>query len=188
MFGDDLAAYLPDHIKPFAEQLKQFPKDFEKWVYASSPAADTYQGDVFAILPFAHVDDDGDVVRADHVGMVISNTCDIQIDQSAFVVVAAVIALDDYRKQSELKGEELENHIRAVVDNKLSQIMFLPETQGFGSALVDFGNVCSISTQHFHATAREKKIVSLSQYGHYFLLVKLSYHLTRPEAADAKRV
>lgn len=48
MFGEDISAYLPEHIKPFAEQLKQFPAGYEKWVYASSLPRETYQGDVFS--------------------------------------------------------------------------------------------------------------------------------------------
>jgi hypothetical protein len=191
LFGDDLASYLPEHIRPFAEQLKQFPTGYEKWVYAGSLPSDAYQGDIFGVLPFVHVDDDDDVVRADRLGMVISNTCDAQPDQADYILIAPISDLDDYRKYSEsegeLQGEELENHIRALVENKLSQIMFLPETTGFGRAFVDFGNICSISSKSFHTRYVDMKMISLSQYGHYFLLMKLAYHLARPESADAKR-
>jgi len=59
MFGDDLVPYLPEHIRPYANQLKQFPEGYEKWVYAASLPAETYQGDVFNKMSLASIDDDG---------------------------------------------------------------------------------------------------------------------------------
>jgi hypothetical protein len=47
-------------------------------------------------------------------GMVISCTCDTQPEQGEFVLVAPVFDLDDYRTKSELKGQDLDNHIRAL--------------------------------------------------------------------------
>jgi hypothetical protein len=188
VFGDDIVKYLPEHIKPFSDQLKQFPAGYEKWVYATSSPPEAYQGDVFPEVPFVVVDDDGDAVRGDLLGMVVSNTCDVQPDRGLFVAVAPVVDLEDYKAQSELKGDDLENHIRALTDNKLSQLMFLPETQNFPRSFVDFGKVCSVSLRYFHAAiAARGRTISLSQYGHYLLLIKLAYHLSRPEASDAKR-
>lgn len=187
MFGDDLSTYLPEHIRPFAKQLKQFPLGYEKWVYAASVAKDTYQGDVFGDLPFVLIDDEGDVARAEGIGMLISNTCDSQLDQSEVVLVAEVIELDDYREQSDLKGEALENHIRALVGNQLSQMLYLPEIGALGNAFVDFGKMSSVSTKYFHERSGDLKLLSLSQYGHYFFLMKLAYHLARPEGADINR-
>jgi len=178
---------LPEHIKPFADQLQQFPNGYEKWVYSSALPQETYQGDVFAGVPFVSLDDSGDVIRGELFGMVVSNTCDAQPGQGDFVLVAPVIDLEDYRLHNELKGEDLENHVRALVENKISQLMFLPNTNGFGRSFVDFGNICSISLRFFHSDRGQKRLLSLSQCGHYFLLMKLAYHFCRLEASDAKR-
>ena len=191
MFGDDLASQLPEHIRPLAEQLKQFPRNYAKWVYASSIPNDTYQGDVFPELPFVQIDESGDVVRADRLGMVISNTCDAQPDQSENILIAPISDLGDYRRHSEsegeLRGEELENHLRALTENKLSHLMFLPASPGFEDAFVDFGNISTISSKYFHTMYSDLKLASLSQYGQYYLLMKLVHHFARPESQDAKR-
>jgi hypothetical protein len=187
VFGDDLVPYLPEHIKPFAQQLKQFPSGYEKWVYATSAPLETCQGDVFTHVPLVFVDDNGDALRADTKGMVISCTCDAQPGQGETVLVAPVIDLKDYLSENELEGQQLENRITAMTANKLSAIMFLPEGHGIPSSLVDFGRISPVSLKHFHSARGQQRLVSLSQCGHYFLLIKLAYHFSRPDAPDAKR-
>jgi hypothetical protein len=187
VFGDDITPYLPEHIRPFTQQLKQFPAGYEKWIYAASLPSETYQGDVFTQVPLVSIDDVGDAVRAEVSGMVLSNTCDAQPEQGEFVLVAPVIDLLGYRKNCELEGADLENHLQALTGNKISQLMFLPQGNGIGDCFVDFGNICSVSVRYFHSERGQKRLVSLSQCGHYFLLMKLAYHLSRPEARDAKR-
>lgn len=187
MFGEDITAYLPEHIKLFAEQLNQFPAGYEKWVYASSLPPETYQGDVFTQVPFISLDDNGDPIRGELFGMVVSNTCDAQPSQGEFALVSPVIDLEDYRQHSGLKGQDLENHIRALMENKISRLMFLPDGQGIGRSFVDFGNICSVSLRFFHSDRGQKRLLSLSQCGHYFLLMKLAYHFCRPGASDTKR-
>ena len=187
MFGDDIFPYLPENIKPFAHQLKQFPVNYEKWVYAGSSRSKPYQGDVLAEVPLVFIDEEGDAARGQLEGMVISNTCDAQADQGEFVVVAPVIDLKAYQENSELRGEELANHLRALTENKISNLMFLPAGQGTSDSFVDFSSLCSVSSTYFHKACGQKRVVSLSLVGHYFLLIKLAYHFTRPESADAVR-
>jgi hypothetical protein len=188
LFGEDITAYLPENIRPFAEQLHQFPNGYEKWIYASSLPKDTYQGDVFTNVPFISLDDEGDGVRFEVSGMVVSNTCDTQPGNGDFVLIAPVIDLEDYRENNGLAGEQLESHLRALTENKISQLMFLPDASGVRPSFVDFGRICSISLRFFHSERGQKRLLSLSQCGHYFMLMKLAYHFSRPEASDAKRV
>jgi hypothetical protein len=187
LFGQDIIPYLPEYVKPFAEQLRQLPSGYEKWVYAASLPAEIYQGDVFDQVAFASLDEDGEIIRFEPLGMVISNTCDVQPGQGETLLVAPIFDLEDYREHSELKEEALENHIRALTENKISQLMFLPEGPGLRRSFVDFGKICSISLSFFHADRGQKRLISLSQPGHYFLLVKLAHHFCRPEARDSSR-
>jgi hypothetical protein len=119
--------------------------------------------------------------------MVISNTCDAQPGMADFMLVAPVISLADYRENSALEGENLKNHISALRDNRISQLIFLPPRGGLADSFADLGNICPISSTYFHSKHAQARLVSLSQYGHYLLLIKLAYHLTRPEPSDAKR-
>jgi hypothetical protein len=187
LFGQDITPYLPEYIKPFAEQLRQLPSGYEKWAYAASLPADIYQGDVFDQVEFASLDDNGETIRFEPFGMVVSNTCDVQPGQGETLLVAPIVDLEDYRQNSELDKEALENHIRALIENKISQLMFLPEGPGLRRSFVDFGKICSISLSYFHADHVQKRLISLSQPGHYLLLVKLAHHFCRPEARDANR-
>jgi hypothetical protein len=187
VFGDDIAAYLPEHIRRFSDQLKQFPKFYEKWVYASQIPAEIYQGDVVAPLPSIKVREDGGVDRMDSPAMIISSTCDVQPGQANTALIAPVLDLAHYRENSELTGSDLENHLAALVDNKISNLVFLPAAPGFRPSLVDLANITSVSIDYLYSRNDLERAISLSQCGHYFLLVKLAYHLTRPEGTDARR-
>lgn len=144
-------------------------------------------GDVFTDVPLVLVDENGDTVRAETNGMVISSTCGAQPSQGETLLVVPVIDLKDYLSNAELTGQQLQNHIDALTANKLSEIMFLPDGHGITGSFVDFGRISPVSIKHFHSERGQKRLVSLSQCGHYFLLVKLAYHFTRPDAPDARR-
>jgi len=187
VFGDDIVAYLPERVRPFADQLRQFPTGYEKWIYSTALGSETYQGDVFTAVPFVCVDEDGGPVIAELLGMVVSNTCDAQPNQGDFVLIAPITDLQDYKENATLRGDELDNHVRALTENKISNLMFLPGGQNIRDCFVDFGRLCSVSSEYFHRECGQRRLVSLSWCGHYFLLVKLAYHFTRPESADARR-
>jgi hypothetical protein len=189
VFGDDLIAYLPEHVRKFSEQLKQFPHNYEKWVHATMVPREIYQGDVLAETPLVYVDESGAPNSTRLPGMVISCTCDVQPGQGEVALVASVFDFEDYRANSALKGKELDDHLRAVIDNKISNLLFLPRGLGLGKpSVVDLGSVTSVSVDYIQSSAGSKRLTSLSQLGHYFFLIKLAYHLTRPESSDAVRV
>ena len=152
-----------------------------------SAPPETYQGDVVTGIPFVAVDENGDVLRLEAQGMVISCTCDTQPGQGEFVLVAPVFDLDDYRSKSELKGRDLDNHIRALTENKISNLLFLPEGASIRRCFADFGQISTVSISYFHSNRGQRRLVSLSLYGHYFLLMKLAHHFTRREPPDVTR-
>lgn len=188
MFSKDITPFLPPHLQKFSVQLRQFPENYEKWVYATSLPNEVYQGDVVTKAPLVHVDANGKLDSLDLPGMVISCTCDAQLGQGDFILIAPVHDLEDYRSHSDLGGPELENHLRALTRNEISDLFFLPAGQGLKPSFVDLGTITSISIEYLHSDQGVQRMASLSQVGHYVLLVKLAYHLTRPEGADAARV
>lgn len=187
MFRQDIRPFLPLHIQKFSAQLRQFPENYEKWVYATSLPKEIYQGDIFANAPFALVNTEGNPDRLDVPGMVISCTCDVQVGQGDFALIAPVHDLDEYRSNSELTGQELENHLRALTGNEISNFFFLPAGQALKPSFVDLGKMTSISIEYLNSERGRQRLASLSQVGHYVLLVKLAYHFTRPESSDATR-
>jgi hypothetical protein len=187
VFSRDIRPFLPPHLQKFSAQLRQFPENYEKWIYAASLPKEIYQGDVVASAPLFLVDADGNPERLDVPGMVISRTCDVQVGQGDFALIAPVHDLEEYRRGSELTGPELENHVRALTGNEISNFFFLPAGQGLKSSFVDLGTMTSISIEYLQSERGHRRLASLSQVGHSVLLVKLAYHFTRPETSDATR-
>jgi hypothetical protein len=183
---EDLGSYLPEHVRPFADLLKQFPVNYEKWVHAATFPAEVYQGDVVEHAPLTAIDEDGDILRSDLPAMVISCTCDAQPKQGKFALLAPVIDLDFYRANSEFQGNALDSHMTVLMANKIANLFFLPAGQKLKASVIDFEQLTAISVE-FLQKSLEKRLTSLSQTGHYLLLVKLAHHLTRPDAIDANR-
>lgn len=187
MFGDDIAAYLPEHIKPFAKLLKEFPENYEKWLYSTSLPNELYQGDVLQTAVIVSVDDTGNVERAEIPAMVISCTCDAQPGRDDTLLIAAVYDFDDYRTNHGLAGEELENHLRALQRNEIANLFYLPAAQRLRPSVVDFQLISPLAVSFLYPDRFKDRLTSLSQVGHYFFLMKLAHHLARPEPGDAKR-
>jgi len=183
----DFVSFLPTYAKPFAKQLQELPLNYEKWVYAAALPSKIYQGDLFSGVRFASIDDDGEAIVADVPAMVLSNTCDVQPEQSESLLVAPLIDLEDYSAQSVLAGEELENHIRALKRNEISQLMFLPEAHGVKNCFVDFSRISPLPLSYFYSNTAANRFQSLSSCGHYVMMVKVAHHFTRPESPDAAR-
>lgn len=183
----DLASFMPEHVRPFAELLRQFPANYEKWVHASALPPGLYQGDVLESALLTVVGEGGEIEMADLPAMVISCTCDVQPKQGEFALLAPVIDLEFYKDNIELQGEALENHVRDVMANRIANLFFLPAGQRLGACVVDFQRLSSVSVEFLHASPLQTRLTSLSQTGHYLLLVKLAHHLARPDAVDANR-
>lgn len=182
----DIASYLPEHVRPFVDLLKQFPANYEKWVHATGFPTKLYQGDVIENAVLTAISEEGDIVRLDLPAMVVSATCDVQPKQGKFALLAPVIDFEFYKANSELEGEALDNHLNALKANKIANLFFLPAGQKLKASIIDFQQLTAVSVDLLQRSL-EKRLTSLSQTGHYLLIVKLTHHLTRPDAVDAKR-
>jgi hypothetical protein len=187
VFEDDFRSFLPAYAKPFSKQLQDLPLNYEKWVYATALPSKTYQGDLFTDVRFASVDDDGQALVADLPAMVISNTCDVQPGQSESILVAPLVDLKDYSAHATLTGAEWDSHLSALKRNEISQLMFLPKALGINDCFVDFSRTSSVPLHYFDSSTAKKRFQSLSQCGHYVMMVKVAHHFTRPEPPDAPR-
>ena len=183
----DIASFLPEHVRPFAELLKQFPANYEKWVHSTALPTELYQGDVLETALLIAVDEDGDTEKADLPAMVISSTCDVQPKQGKFALLAPVIDLQSYENNCEFRGEALRSHIRDLMANRIANFFFLPAGQKLKASVVDFQRLTSVSLDFLHSKPLNTRLTSLSQTGHYLLLVKLAHHLARPDSKDADR-
>lgn len=188
MFSDDIAAFLPEYIRPFANLLKDFPENYEKWVHSTVLPDNLFQGDVLQNAIIVNVDEAGNVERAEIPAMVISCTCDCQPGRDDTLLVAAVYDFDDYRSNHQLAGDDLENHLRSLQRNEIANLFYLPAGQKLGASIVDFQMISPLAVSYLYPDRFKNRLTSLSQVGHYFFLMKLSHHMTRPEPNDAKRL
>ena len=187
MFGDDIAAYLPEYIKPFKQLLKDFPKNYEKWVHSPTLPNELYQGDILDCAVIVNVNEHGNIERAEVPVMVISCTCDVQPGRDDTLLIAAVYDLEDYRAHHPLTGSKLEDHLNALQRNEIANLFYLPAGQKLGASVVDFQLISPLSVSYLYPDRFKNRLTSLSQVGHYFFLMKLAHHMARPESDDAKR-
>lgn len=153
----------------------------------SSKPQRLYQGDVLDSAIVVNINDDGDIERAQIPAMVVSCTCDIQPGQAATLLIAALYDFEDYRANLVLVGEELDNHLRALQRNEIANLFYLPAGQKLKPSVIDFQLISPVSVSYLYPERFKSRLTSLSQVGHYFLLMKLAHHMARPESYDAKR-
>jgi hypothetical protein len=140
------------------------------------------QGDVIDLVRFATTDDEGQQLDYIGPGLLISNTCDA--DHEEHVVFAACFPLDAFLEG----GIADEPTIRSnCIFNLLYLPLFGPGARGL---VVDLGLLQSHSRTYVSRSLFQRaanKLCSLSEWGFYLLLAKLSIHLMRPEAVEVNR-
>lgn len=192
---EDIKTYLPKYLSPESEKklfanLKEFPSNIVgNRLYTNKLRDDKviYQGDglegLLAInLPETKV----------HClpAMILSNTCDIGPDKKSFrpsnnIVYSPILNYDKYieRVVKSIKSDEgyLHSHENAVKRQEISSIFYLPKSGRLvNDSLVFLDKVISCDAQYFKDLNLEKsKLFTLSDYGFYLFLFKLSIHFTR---------
>lgn len=130
--------------------------------------------------------------------MILSNTCDIDISNIRMipsrVIYTPIIKLESY-KQLLIKSRKNESSIRSHLDDirkqRISHIFYLPA----GGSLKEeaFSLFDLISTYPADLIKKEdipkRRIFTLSDYGFYLFLFKISIHFTRiREGVDRSQI
>jgi hypothetical protein len=107
-----------------------------------------------------------------------------------------LINLDKYETlldASHFTPEKIDNHIRDIKNQAISQIIYLPSDSFLGyDSIAFFDRATSVPlTKEIVEKMRASRKFTLSNYGFYMLVLKLSYHFTRIQekvdrAADAE--
>ncbi|NJW54857.1 hypothetical protein, partial [Salinimicrobium oceani] len=121
--------------------------------------------------------------------IILSNTCDIDpANKRNFpsrIVYAPIIELDKYRKtilsNSKKNPQQIESHIDASKKQEITQVFYVPSLgDKLKDSIVFLDRVCNLPNE---AVEREKvterRVFTLSDYGSYLFLLKLSIHFTR---------
>jgi hypothetical protein len=119
--------------------------------------------------------------------MVLSNTCDIAPENKRLLgprlLYCPIISFGKYANLvSTHKGQpDPKQHLEDIRMQRISEMFYLPRNEQLGEdgiALLARINNCDAQRVSLQELARDR-LFTLSDYGFYFFLFKLSIHLTR---------
>lgn len=127
--------------------------------------------------------------------IVISNTCDIDIDNErkyqANLMYAPLIKMSSYKDAlnkietnngvKKYNNRNIEYQLTQIRNQDISQIFYLPQGQGIEEeSIVFLDSICSISNNEISRdNLSEVRLASLSMYGWHVFLVKLNHFFTK---------
>lgn len=194
---DEVKKYLPQYLSESAsvalfDELKQFPKNIDKRIYTGKLKNDgvVYQGDGLRGLLCIKLPD---LYAKPVPSMVFSNTCDVdnknkRLFQSR-LVYAPIFDLNKYEKSlirkyvdtGKKSMRSIETHIEDIKKQNISQIFYLPKGGNLiNESMVFFDRVNNLPSDYLARNDIAKnRVFSLSDYGFYIFLFKLSIHFSR---------
>lgn len=190
---EDVRAYLPKYLSPGAEEslfseLENFPENIDSRLYTSllKDEETLFQGDGIKDLLVTSLPD----TRIGNApSIILSNTCDIDKNNKRFftsqMVYAPIFDLEKYKNRLISRGikseESVKSHLADIRRQHITQIFFLPKWSELEhDSLVFLDRLSSCSNDFVPVEKlRELRLFTLSQYGHYLFLFKLSVHFTR---------
>jgi hypothetical protein len=186
---DIIPKYLtPETTKELIESLSAFPENIDKRFYSSANINPELlcQGDGIDDLLVVEVPS----LRTKRSPcMILSNTCDIDpLNERLFstnIIYTPIIKLEAYRNLLTSEGictnQALDDHLKAIRAQRITQIFYLPKfSTASDEGIVFYDRLVSCASDVVDRTSLPtKRLFTLSQYGHYLFLLKLSIHFTR---------
>ncbi len=196
-----LSDVLPKHLtessyQELREAVKRFPEIAYDRFYSSYNIDERtiYQGDCIASLPFVRLGKIIDKAKC----FVLSNTCDMDISSNkryfkSQVVFSPIVDPEPYIQalKAKKKGSEaidteeaIDAHFASIRKQESSQIMYLPPCAKLqNGGLVFLDQVYHVPSESIPRDTLESfRLLTLSNYGHYCMCIKLSHHFCRVTA------
>ena len=191
---EEIKIYLPKYLSPESEenlfdQLKQFPENIDDRLYTNYVLEPQliYQGDGIEGLLVVNLPDTQ--IRPAR-GMILSNTCDVDEHNKRLfpssLVYAPIFNLEKYQKgllTSEILKDagQIEDHIYAIKKQRITQIFYLPKGGALENESIVFLDRVNSCDNSFLSKVEIKdiRLFTLSNYGLYLFIFKLSVHFTR---------
>jgi len=194
---EEVKRYLPQYLSSTAQQelfkeLDHFPDNIDQRIYTSQlfEEENIFQGDGIQNLLYINFPS---TAIGEVPGMILSNTCDIDPSNKRLMplrmVYTPILNLGKY-EQSLIKGhvetgkksiQSINSHMFDIRKQYISHIFYLPKggrLQNDSIIFFDRLNNCpadSIEGQELS----NRRIFTLSDYGFYLFIFKLSVHFTR---------
>ena len=187
--GDDIRAFLPQFLSGESTEelfscLDSFPENIDSRMYCDRTMAENFfaQGDGVNSLKL--VDWNTGLLKNARV-MLLSNTCDISPENprnnTPYCVYCVLFDLDKYLDLLRRHGkpeQHIDNVRMEIKKQRSTTLFYLPKGQGLEKdcvALLDHVGSCPYN----YLDSSKTKLFSLSNYGFYMFLLKLSIHFTR---------
>lgn len=179
-----LPKYLsPRQTKELYEGLDQFPDVRDFYLSPFIVEDKILQGDAWNNIGIVNIQD---LSRRNILALVLSNSCDIDPDNSrnfpVNVMIAPLIKLDAIEKLLKDRygeGDKVINTLNDIRGQKNTSIMYFPALGSVECEYIAFlDSIFSIPLSIFSAQKGER-LFQLNQIAHYIFLIKLSIHLTR---------
>lgn len=189
---EEIRSHLPSYLSPskqdkLFDELKKFPNNIDERMYEPSHIEGNYlcQGDAVNNMPLIFLPDKN--VQKENV-FIISNTCDISPENRRYYPSSILYCpIVDYEKYSYLVKEAREDeqsaksHLETLRNQRITSRFYLPEGSQIDESIVLFDKInnCRVSYAYDEISLSEDRIFSLSLYGFYLFIFKISVHLTR---------
>ena len=186
-----ISQFLPKYLSPNDQKdllkcIKDFPDNINKRFYtrALKDQPIIYQGDGIKKLPIINLPD-SKIKNA--MCIITSNTCDVEFSNKRFYPIrltyCPIIELGKYRnflKSQKLTPQQIKQHITAIKKQEITQIFYLPAQGKMKQSIVflDRINNCDNSILN-RRKLKAGRVFTLSNYGFYLFLLKLSMSFTR---------
>lgn len=194
---EEVRKYLPQYLSSTAQQelfkeLNQFPDNIDQRIYTTQLAnrENLFQGDGVQNLLYINFPD---TVIKKVPSLILSNTCDIDPINKRFmpmrIVYAPIFNLGKYER-SLIKNhvdtgkkpiQSINSHVVEIRKQHISHIFYLPKggkLENDSIVFFDRLNNCPLESIESQPI-QEQRIFTLSDYGFYLFLFKLSVHFTR---------
>ena len=137
-------------------------------------------------MPVVNVEDLGLGVKY-RPCMVVSNTCDMDLANIRLfpttILYTPILQLSKYIHILEKYGaatDKIKNHIADIKAQKVSSIFYLPSTGDMEESIVFLDRILHVSQKYVdRETVDTRRLFSLSDYGFYLFVFKMSMHLSR---------
>lgn len=194
---EEVEKYLPQYLTASAtaslfSELKQFPGNIDTRLYTNKlqDEPSIYQGDGLNNLLYINLPDPE---ARPLIGMVLSNTCDVSEDNKRLfdsrLIYAPIFNLEKYKEaliesyvdSGKKPVESIESHIEDIRKQNISQIFYLPKGGNLkNESFVFLDRINNLPSNYFKVEEiKSNRVFSLSDYGFYIFLFKLSVHFTR---------
>lgn len=193
----EIEKYLPQYLSTDASEnlfseLDNFPENIDDRIYTDylRDNETIYQGDGLSEMMCINLPD---TIVGNVPSMVLSNSCDVDTDNERLmesrIVYATIFQLEKYKNllidkfvKTGIKTEEsISSHIERIKKQYISHIFYLPAGGKLeNDSIVLFDRINNITNSSLDRSAiPEKRLFTLSDYGFYLFLYKLSIHFTR---------